>query len=256
MKKIACYLFVFTFLTLQSCDLNEVNALTEAEVIEGLKAALSIGTENAAGILSATDGYFLDAIVKILLPPEAKYIIDQAKDIDLISESVKKLESDLLLSINRSAEAAAKEVGPIFLNAITNLTIQDGFAILRDEKDEELVFMAKNTYPAATRYLEVNTYNPLKDLFQPKIKSALDIKIVEGFSANQTWNSLTSLWNNLPPYLTMFIDDYKKVDTELDTYLTEKALDGLFFKIAIEEEKIRTDPLARVTDILKRVFGE
>ena len=256
MRKIALISIIFTFLSFQSCDiLEDVNPLTNEEVIEGLREALRVGTDNAAGMLSATDGYFLDQVVKILLPPDANYIINHAKDIPLIDEAVKKLADDLILSINRSAEAAAKEVGPIFFGAIKDLTIQDGFAILRDENDAELIYTATNTYPAATRYLEANTYAPLQGLFQPIISGVLDIELVAGLSTNEIWSSLTSLWNDLPGIVTMFIPEYRKVNTELDTFLTQSALDGLFYKIAIEEEKIRTDPLARVTDILKRVFG-
>lgn len=265
---------LFLLISLNSCDelfsnLKDLdNSLTEAEVIEGLKEALTVGSGNAAGILSVADGYFKDETVKILLPDEIDVITDNLHYLDNIrslpslpfldndniinqiaklggSEYVEGLINDLILSINRSAEDAAKEVAPIFKNAITNMTIQDGFTILRGENNE------------ATQYLKVNTYDNLVDLYSPKINTSLSREFVGDMSALQIWNELTGLWNQLDSYsdiLNQFFD-YKTIDTQLDTFLTEKALDGLFLKLAIEEELIRTDPIARVTDILERVFG-
>ncbi len=265
---------LFLLISLNSCDelfsnLKDLdNSLTEAEVIEGLKEALTVGSGNAAGILSVADGYFKDENVKILLPDEIDVITDNLHYLDNIgslpslpfldndniinqiaklggSEYVEGLINDLILSINRSAEDAAKEVAPIFKNAITNMTIQDGFTILRGENNE------------ATQYLKVNTYDNLVDLYSPKINTSLSREFVGDMSALQIWNELTGLWNQLDSYsdiLNQFFD-YKTIDTQLDTFLTEKALDGLFLKLAIEEELIRTDPIARVTDILERVFG-
>jgi len=246
-KQLFLFTIIISFLFFQSCaelsniakNIEKDKPLTEAEVVKGLKEALKIGTENAASQISKTDGYFRDNLIKILLPPEADIVI---KNIEKIPGG-DKLVQDLILSINRSAEDAAKEVAPIFASAITGMTIQDGFSILKGNND------------AATQYLKKSTYNKLVDLYKPKINKSLDKKLVAGVSANQSWESLTSQWNKLAGSTVGQIAGYKKVETKLDAYLTEKALDGLFLKLAKEEEKIRTNPAARVTDILKRVFG-
>ena len=123
------------------------------------------------------------------------------------------------------------------------MTIQDGFTILRGEKD------------AATQYLKKSTYDQLLNLYKPKINNSLDKKFVAEISANQTWETLTTQWNKVANSVVGQVAGFEAVDIKLDTYLTQKALDGLFLKLANEEEKIRTDPLARVTNLLKRVFG-
>ncbi len=275
MKKTFLLSLILLF-TLTSCDeLFETikdfdNSLTETEVIAGLKEALNVGSDNAAGILSNVDGYFKDEAVKILLPSEVDVITDNLHYLDNLgsipglsilgkdhflnqiaelggSEYVQGLINDLILSINRSAEDAAKEVAPIFKGAVTNMTIADGFTILRGENDE------------ATQYLKRNTFDELVGLYSPKINSSLSKNFVGNMSAMQIWDQLTGLWNQLDSYssLLSYISgfEYNTVDTELDTFLTEKALDGLFLKLGDEEELIRTDPVARVTEILERVFG-
>lgn len=213
--------------------------LTQNEVVAGLKEALKVGTDSASNRLAKINGYYSDELVKILLPPEAEII---TKNLSRIPGG-EKLINDVILRINRSAEDAAKEVAPVFYRAITNLTIQDGFAILRGDKN------------SATQYLKNNTYNELYDLYQPKISYSLNKEIVSGISTNKSWETLTRQWNQLAGSVAGQIAGFNKVETKLDDYLTKKALDGLFLKLANEEEKIRTDPVARVTDILKRVFS-
>lgn len=213
--------------------------LTQFEVVSGLKEALKVGTDSASRRLAIQNGYFGDEMVKILLPPEAAIITQNLNKIP----GGDKLLQDVILRINRSAEDAAKEVGPIFFNAITNMTIQDGFTILKGDKH------------SATQYLKTNTYNELFKLYQPKISNSLNKDLVAGISTNDSWETLTGQWNQLAGSLAGQIAGFKKVEVKLDEYLTQKALDGLFLKLALEEEKIRTNPLARVTDILKRVFG-
>ena len=238
---------VVSFAALMSCaELQQIaksletNApLTQNEVVSGLKEALKIGTDSAAVRLSKADGYYKDQLVKIMLPPQANTIINNIGKIP----GGEKLVEDLILSINRSAEDAAKEVGPIFFSAITSMTIQDGFTILKGDKD------------AATQYLKKSTYDQFVNLYKPKINNSLDKKLVAGISANQTWETLTTQWNKVANSIVGKAAGFEAVDIKLDTYLTQKALDGLFLKLANEEEKIRTDPLARVTNLLKRVFG-
>jgi hypothetical protein len=229
--------------TLISCEeLNEINKklpLSEQEVVNGLKEALKVGTDSASSILSMTNGYYGNELLKIMLPPEANVIVDNISKIPGGS----KMVEDLILAINRSAENAAKEVSPIFVGAITGMTIADGFDILKGEND------------AATQYLIGATGGQLFDLYNPKIKSALDTKVVANYSANELWNTLTSNWNTFAGSFVGSLGGYSKVETQLDTHLTNKALDGLFTKLAEQEAQIRTNPVARVTDILKRVFG-
>ncbi len=213
--------------------------LTQHEVISGLKQALVIGSEAAASRLSTEGGYYLDALVRIALPPEAQTIVN---NISMLPGG-EKLVEDLILRINRAAEDAAKEAAPIFANAITNMSIQDGFNILRGEKD------------AATQYLSAHTYGALFSLYQPKIKQSVDKALVGNVSTTEAWNALTGRWNTLAGSVAGRIAGLQPVETDLESYLTSQALDGLFMKLAVEEEKIRVDPAARVTELLRRVFG-
>ena len=221
----------------QTLETNQ--ALTQTEVVSGLKEALRVGSDSAAMKLAKLNGYYGDPAVKLLLPPEAAIITDNISRIP----GGEKLVEDLILRINRAAEDAAREAAPVFLNAIRQMTIQDAFTILKGENN------------AATQYLKANTFNELFNLYQPKLKSSLDKKLVAGVSANETWNNLTGQWNKVAGSMVGQVAGFKKVEVQLDSYLTNKALDGIFLKLAEEEEEIRNDPAARVTEILKRVFG-
>jgi hypothetical protein len=213
--------------------------LTESEVISGLKEALSLGAKNAASGLSAENGYFGDAAVKILLPDEAKTIVDNISKIP----GGDKLVEDVILRINRAAEDAAKDVAPIFLNSITNMTLKDAFNILNGADN------------AATQYLRSNTYTELYNLYKPKIQASTKKKIVGNISTGDSWTTLTSKWNSLASSMPGKIAGLKPVNTDLDDYLTRKALDGMFSKVEGQELKIRKDVNARVTASLQRVFG-
>lgn len=219
--------------------LNENQPLTQTEIITGLKEALITGTGKSSEILGATDGYYKDNLVKILLPPEADVIV---KNISKIPGG-EKLVEDVLLNINRAAEDAVTEAKPIFVNSIKSMTITDAVGILRGEDN------------AATQYLHKTTYNQLAALYQPKIKTSIDKKLVGNVSALQSWNLLTGNWNTFANSVAGKVAGLKPVNTNLEDYLTQKALDGLFLKIAEQEKLIRKDPAARVNDILKRVFG-
>jgi len=150
---------------------------------------------------------------------------------------------DVVLRINRAAEDAAREALPIFASAVTGMTIQDGLAILKGHPT------------AATDYLRSNTYDQLFALYQPKIKNSIDKKLIGNISTAESWNKLTTEWNKIANSLVGQMAGFKPVNVQLDSYLTGKALDGLFLKVGEEEKKIRTDPVARVTELLKRVFG-
>jgi hypothetical protein len=213
--------------------------LTEAEVINGLKEALITGSNNASSILSAVDGYYGDDLVKILLPEEASVIIDNLSKIP----GGDKLVEDVILSINRAAEDAAKEVAPIFINSIRQMTIHDAFGILRGADN------------AATQYLISTTRTDLYNLYKPKIRKSTEKDILGEISAKDSWEALTDKWNLFANSIAGRLVDATPVNTDLDDYLTNKALDGMFLKVQIEEKKIRQNVSARVTPLLQKVFG-
>ncbi|MCF6357191.1 MAG: DUF4197 domain-containing protein [Draconibacterium sp.] len=213
--------------------------LTQTEIVSGLKEALIVGTNNSANILGVADGYYKDELVKIFLPPEADIIV---KNISKIPGGDQLIE-DILLKINRAAEDAVKDAKPIFVNSIKTMTITDAIGILGGEEN------------AVTEYLHKTTYNQLFELYRPKIKASVEKKLVGNISTGQSWDMLTEKWNEVAKSLVGQIAGFKPVEIELDEYLTDKALDGLFLKIAEEEKQIRKDPMARVNNILKRVFG-
>lgn len=214
-------------------------ALTEDEVISGLKEALALGAKTSAEKLSIENGYYGDAAVRILLPDEAKTIMDNISKIP----GGEQLMEDVILRINRAAEDAAKEVAPIFVNSITQMTIGDAFNILKGADN------------AATLYLRTKTYNELYSLYRPKIQNSTEKKIVGNISTKDSWNALTGKWNTAANSVAGKLAGLKPVNTDLDDFLTAKALDGMFLKVEIEELKIRKEVSARVTPLLKRVFG-
>jgi hypothetical protein len=244
--KIRVYAAAFLLLSLTGCaELMKMAQstgslpLTEADVVAGLREALVTGARNSAGRLAAENGYYGDAAVKILLPPEARAIIDNISRIP----GGDKLVEDVVLRINRAAEDAAKEAAPIFVNSITGMSVSDAFGILRGADN------------AATTYLRNTTYSQLYDLYKPKIQVSTEKKIVGNISTKESWNTLTSRWNSFANSVAGKLAGLKPVNTELDDYLTNRALTGMFSKIELEELKIRNDVSARVTPLLQRVFG-
>ncbi len=213
--------------------------LTEDEVVSGLKEALSTGARNSAQRLAAENGYYGDAVIKILLPDEAKVIVDNISKIP----GGQQLVEDVILRINRAAEDAAKEVAPIFVSSITQMTIKDAFNILKGENN------------AATNYLRATTFDGLYSLYKPKIQSSTEKKIIGNVSTKDSWVTLTGRWNTFANSIAGKLAGMKPVNTDLDDFLTRKALNGMFSKVEIEELKIRTEVSARVTPLLKRVFG-
>jgi len=204
---------------------TDKSVLTEGEIGKGLKEALTIGIEKGVDQLSKPDGYFKDLEIKIPMPKEAKSVEEKLRAIG----QGKKVD-EAIESMNRAAEDAAIGAKDLFVTAIKEMTIKDAVAILKGEDD------------AATRYLENHTRQQLIEKFKPIIKKSLD-KV----DATKYWKSVFSSYNKIP-----FV---KKVNPDLDDYVTEKAIDGLFVQIAKEEIEIRKNPLARVTDLLKKVFG-
>lgn len=213
--------------------------LTEEEVISGLKEALMTGAKNAAIRLASENGYYGDEAIRILLPDEAKVIVDNISRIP----GGDKLVQDVVLRINRAAEDAAKDVAPIFVNSVKQMTIRDAFNILNGADN------------AATGYLRATTYNDLYALYKPKIQASTEKKIIGSVSTKDSWVALTGKWNSLANSVAGRLASLKPVNTDLDDYLTNKALNGMFMKVEMEELKIRKDVSARVSPLLKRVFG-
>jgi len=247
MKTIKMLAFV-SLITLAGCaelmqlaqsTLDEGRPLTTQEIIAGLKEALVVGTGKSVDILGAVDGYYKDELVKIMLPPEADIIVNNINKIP----GGKQLLENVLLSINRAAEDAVSEAKPIFVNSIKSMTISDALGILKGADN------------AATQYLHKTTYNQLFELYKPKIGNSTDKKLVGNISTRESWDELTGKYNEVAKSIVGQVAGLKPVETELDEYLTHKALDGLFLKIEAEEKKIREEPLARVSELLKRVFG-
>jgi len=235
MKKITLFL---SLLLLFSCD---EFPLTDSEIAAGLKSALEVGSNFALNTLGAEDGFLLDQAVKILLPDDAANFIKTAASIPIVGGALKKLEADLIYTINRAAEASIVEVIPIVVNSITSMTISDANTIL-----------FSNNNRAATDYLLQKTYNPLCNVCNSVIEGVLNREIVLNVSAQSLWGQLTGYYNQV----AAIMPSVKPIETNLALYTTQKALDGVFLKVGDEEVKIRTDVNARVNDLLRRVFGQ
>lgn len=201
------------------------NSLSNDEIIRGLKDALSIGSQNSADKASQTDGYYKNSLIKIPFPKEAQQMENTLKNLGM-----GKQVEQFVLTLNRAAEDAAKKAAPIFVEAIKKMTIADGLSILKGNDD------------AATVFLKTNTSENLKNQFLPVVKASLNKVEITRY-----WNPLMTRYNQVPMV--------RKVNPDLDLYVTQRAIDGLFMLVAQEELKIRKDPAARVTDILRKVFG-
>lgn len=210
---------------------NVVNAvlsgapLSEAEIGQGLKEALSVGINLGADKASALDGYFNNPKIRIPFPPEVQKVENTLRGIGLGGEVDK-----FILALNRGAENAAQQAKPIFISAIKQLTIRDAFNILKGDKD------------AATQFLKRTTSTQLIQAFEPFM-----LKSLENTQATRYYSELANVYNKVP-----FVN---RINPDLKGYATQRAVDGLFILVAEEEAKIRENPLARTTDLLKRVFG-
>jgi Protein of unknown function (DUF4197) len=204
---------------------NGDKPLTTAEVGQGLKEALINGISKGSDLVSQMDGYFKNPEIKIPFPPDVKKVEDRLRQIGLGGEVDK-----FVMTLNRGAEDAAKEAKPIFIAAIKQMTIDDAWAILKGDPD------------AATQYLKRTTSSQLKEKFKPVIQTSLD-KV----NATKYYSDIITRYNSIPLV--------QKVNPDLNDYATEMAMQGLFNMIAKEEKNIRQDPMARTTELLKRVFG-
>lgn len=199
--------------------------LTTSEVGAGLKEALINGISKGSDQVSQLDGYFKNPEIKIPFPPEVKKVENTLRDIGLGGEVDK-----FIMTLNRGAEDAAKEAKPIFISAIKSMTIEDAWAILKGNDN------------AATEYLKKTTSGQLKEKFKSVIQASLN-KV----NATKYYGDLVTRYNKIPLV--------NKVNPNLDDYATDKAIEGLFLMIAKEEKNIRQDPVARTTELLKKVFG-
>lgn len=201
------------------------NPLSNEEVINGLKEALSVGTNNSTAFASKLDGFYKNPALFIPFPEEAQKVKDYAKKVGMQAQ-VDKFE----MTLNRAAEEASKDAASVFINAIKGMSIGDGFAILKGNDN------------AATQYLKDKTTDELKAKFSPIVQKAID-KV----ELTKYWNPIITSYNKVPMV--------QKQNPDLNAYVTERAIIGLFKLIEEEEKKIRKDPIAQVTDLLKRVFG-
>ena len=200
------------------------STLSTEEVVSGLKEALSVGAKNSTGKLSVADGFFKDAAVKILMPEQVQKVEKKMRMLGM-----GKLVDNTILSMNRAAEDAAVSATDIFIRAIKGISINDAMGILR----------GKDT--AATGYLRTATTAELTAAFRPIVEASL-AKV----DATKYWKDFFTAYNKLSS---------DQVNTDLTSYVTERALKGIFYYVAEEEKKIRKDPAARVSDILKKVFA-
>jgi hypothetical protein len=194
------------------------------QIAAALKEALTIGTQNSATRLSAVNGFFANAALKILMPPEAQKVESTLRNVGMGS-----VVDKAVLAMNRGAEEAAKSATPIFVNAIKQMSITDAMGIL------------KGGDFAATNFFKQKTTADLTNAFRPVIAEAL-----KKVDATKYWSDLFSVYNKFSS---------TPVNTDLSSYVTEKAVAGIFLEVGLEEQKIRKDPAARVTDLLKTVFG-
>ncbi len=201
------------------------DTLSTSTIANGLKEALRVGTERGTAKLSSPDGFFKDAAIKILMPEEAKKVEQRLRSIGL-----GKQVDNAILSMNRAAEDASKSATPIFINAIKQMSIQDATGILRGGDF------------AATNFLKSKTTNNLTEAFRPFIEQSL-AKV----NATKYWNTIFSAYNQF---------SLQKVNTDLSAYVTQKSLEGIFHEIGLQEQKIRKDPMAQTTELLKKVFGK
>lgn len=241
MLKILAFSSISLFIgTCSKVDLATLNAyvptttapsapkLSNQEVISGLKEALNVGIKNSVNLTSVTDGFLKNEAIRLAFPPDAMKARQKAIDLGMTAQ-VEKFETTL----NRAAEEATKEALPIFLDAITNMTVQDGFAILNGGNG------------AATKFLKDQTTAKLTTAFSPKVADAISrVKLTE------YWSPIMNKYN-----AAMTLTGGEKINPDLNAYVTQKAIEGLFKMVEQEENKIRKDPAARVTEILAKVFG-
>jgi len=210
---------------IQGAGVGQKSGPGNDQIIAGLKEALSIGTGNAVAATSKTNGYFGNQAIKILMPEKIQKVADVLGKV-----GYQKEVDDFVLSMNRAAEKAAPQAKAIFIDAIHRMTVEDARKIL-DGGDT-----------AATEYFKAKTSGKLYEAFQPIVSSSMN-----EVGTTRSYKEMMGKYKALPFASAESLD--------LDRYVTNKGLDGLFYLVGQEEIKIRTDPAARVTDLLKTVFA-
>jgi len=203
---------------------NGSTGLSNTEITNGLREALNVSTNNATGSASKINGFLNNPLIKIPFPPEVKIVETKARQFGMESQ-VNRFVS----TMNKAAEEASKQAAPVIINAIKGMTITDGLTILQGGDN------------AATNFLQNRTSAELTSKFSPIVKAAMNKVELTKF-----WNPIINAYNRIP--------GVSRKNPNLEQYVTQKALEGLFKLIAQEETKIRKDPASRVTDILRRVF--
>lgn len=233
MKRLFVAFVAATTLSLSSCDvltkLPQVQdlGLSNEEAGMGIKEALSNGLASAVLNLNKTDGFFGNQLYKVLLPEDALKAEAKLRQIGLGSQVDKAI-----LAINRGAEDAVGFAKPIFVKAIKEMTLTDALNIVRGDKN------------AATNYFKQKTTAALIEAFAPSVKSSL-----EKVNATKYYTDIATAYNAIPLIKN-------KINPDLTGYVVGKATDALFANIAIEEARIRENPIARTSDLLKKVFGQ
>ena len=232
MKILKFSLLFFVILQLSSCaELQDVinslpqEGLSNEQIAGGLKQALNKGIDKEVTKLMAPDGFYKDQMVKILLPEDLQKVDQTLRDIGL-----GQLADEGLKLLNSAASDAVKEAKPIFVNAITTMTFNDAKNILLGNQT------------AATDYLQRKTSAQLYQKFKPQVQQSL-----HKVKADEVWADIIQKYNQIP-----FVD---KVNPDLTDYVTQKAMEGVFKKVAVEERKIRMDINERTSDLLKKVFA-
>jgi hypothetical protein len=213
--------------TLLPGEQNSATTLDSSTMVSGLKEALSVGSKRAIETVSQTDGYLGNPQIRIPLPPQVEKVGSLMRQVGMSD-----LADEFQTSMNRAAEEAAPEATSIMVDAIKNMTIEDARNILNGPDN------------AATQYFREQTSGRLTELFKPSIENSLD-----QVGSTRYYNQLSDRVASVP-----VIGEQLNVD--LPDYVTQKALDGLFTMLALEEKKIRENPAARTTELLKTVFGQ
>ncbi|MEO7768792.1 MAG: DUF4197 domain-containing protein [Ferruginibacter sp.] len=231
MKKILTALACIAILN--SCDVlqqipqtSTSGSVTQSEAAQGIKQALSQGLVKATLQLNKQDGFFKDVFYKILLPPDAKKIENTLRTLGLGKQVDKAI-----LQINRGAEDAAGFAQPIFIDAIKQMTLTDAINLI------------KGGDTSATHYFRIKTMEKLTAAFLPVIQSSLNKT-----DATRYYSDIINTYNNFPT-------TFNKLNPDLPNFVTERATNALFDLVAKEEKNIRENPVARTTEILKKVFG-
>ena len=232
MKTIKIFILLLLSFQLSSCaDLQQVinslpeEGLSNMQIASGLKEALNKGIDKEVTKLMAPDGFYNDQMVKILLPNELQKVDQTLRDIGL-----GQLADEGLKLLNTAASDAVKEAKPIFVDAITSMSFDDAKNILLGDAT------------AATDYLRQKTGNSLYQKFKPQVSQSL-----KKVNADKVWSDIIKRYNQVP-----FV---QKVNPDLTDYVTNKAMEGVFKKVGVEEQKIRTDIGERTSDLLKKVFA-